>query len=79
MTPALTHLINSRAHPSEFHKQALADGYLPMRGYGFLKCLQGETTVQEVISVTAAERDFHETKPTLKPRAPGTAPLLAVR
>jgi len=53
MTNALQHLINTRAHPSEFHKQALADGYLPMRGYGFIKALEGETTIQEVLSVTA--------------------------
>ncbi len=77
MTPQLTNLINSRAHPSEFLKQALADGYLPMRGYGFLKCLQGETTVQEILSVTAAERNFVEVKPTLKPRAPASSPLAA--
>jgi general secretion pathway protein E len=77
MTPALSHLINSRAHPSEFHRQALADGYLPMRGYGFLKCIQGETTVQEVLSVTAAERDFTESKPTSKTRAPISMPHAA--
>jgi general secretion pathway protein E len=75
LTQALQHLINTRAHPSEFHKQALADGYLPMRGYGFLKVLQGETTIQEVLSVTAAERSFAETKPKLKPLAPATGPL----
>jgi type II secretory ATPase GspE/PulE/Tfp pilus assembly ATPase PilB-like protein len=54
MTNALQHLINTRAHPSELLNQALSDGYLPMRSYGFLKALQGETTVQEVLSVTAA-------------------------
>ena len=78
MTNALQHLINTRAHPSEFHKQALADGYLPMRGYGFMKALEGETTIQEVLSVTAAERTFHEEKPKLVPRAPATRPLIPV-
>jgi hypothetical protein len=77
MTPALQHLINTRAHPSEFHRQALQDGYLPMRGYGFLKCLQGETTIQEVLSVTASERSFAEAKPTLKPNAPASRALVA--
>ena len=76
VTNALQHLINTRAHPSEFIKQALADGYLPMRGYGFLKCLEGETTIQEVLSVTAAERSFVEEKPKLKPRAPTTGTLV---
>lgn len=78
MTPALTHLINTRAHPSEFQRQALSDGYLPMRGYGFLKCLEGETTIQEVLSVTASERSFTEEKPKLKPRAPASAPLVTI-
>ena len=78
MTNALQHLINTRAHPSEFHKQALADGYLPMRGYGFMKALEGETTIQEVLSVTAAERTFHDEKPKLVPRAPASRPLVPV-
>jgi general secretion pathway protein E len=55
VTHALQHLINSRAHPAEFHKQALKDGYIPMRGYGFQKVLSGETTIEEVLSVTAAD------------------------
>jgi type II secretory ATPase GspE/PulE/Tfp pilus assembly ATPase PilB-like protein len=54
VTHALQHLINSRAHPAEFMKQALKDGYVPMRGYGFQKVLSGETTIEEVLSVTAA-------------------------
>ncbi len=56
LTHALQHLINSRAHPAEFQKQALRDGYVPMRGYGFQKVLAGETTIEEVLSVTAMER-----------------------
>ncbi len=56
MTNALQHLINIRAHPAEFYKQALKDGYVPMRGYGFQKVLAGETTIEEVLSVTAMER-----------------------
>jgi general secretion pathway protein E len=48
VTHALQHLINSRAHPAEFHKQAIKDGYIPMRGYGFQKVLSGETTIEEV-------------------------------
>ena len=60
VTHALQHLINTRAHPAEMLKQATADGYVPMRGYGFQKVLSGETTIQEVLSVTAAgERSAH--------------------
>lgn len=59
VTHALQHLINTRAHPAEFHKQALKDGYIPMRGYGFQKVLSGETTIEEVLSVTAASERNH--------------------
>ncbi|MBK8093318.1 MAG: type II/IV secretion system protein [Verrucomicrobiaceae bacterium] len=54
VTHALQHLINTRAHPAEMLKQAKSDGYIPMRGYGFQKVLNGETTIEEVMSVTAA-------------------------
>ncbi len=53
VTHALQHLINSRAHPAEMLRQALKDGYIPMRGYGFQKVLSGETTIEEVLAVTA--------------------------
>ncbi len=59
VTHALQHLINSRAHPAEFIKQAVKDGYIPMRGYGFQKVLSGETTIEEVLSVTAASERAH--------------------
>lgn len=59
VTHALQHLINTRAHPAEFLKQALKDGYIPMRGYGFQKVLSGETTIEEVLSVTAAGERNH--------------------
>ncbi|SKB00704.1 general secretion pathway protein E [Prosthecobacter debontii] len=65
MTQALQHLINTRAHPAELQKQACQDGYIPMRGYGFQKVLAGETTIEEVLSVTSAGRSFHETAPRL--------------
>jgi len=35
--------------------QAYSDGYVPMREYGWCKCFAGETTLEEVISVTSAE------------------------
>ncbi|WP_395752034.1 GspE/PulE family protein [Prosthecobacter sp.] len=69
VTPALQHLINSRAHPAEFHKQAIKDGYIPMRGYGFQKVLSGETTIEEVLSVTAAA-DRHHTPQTTSLQPP---------
>ena len=64
VTHALQHLINSRAHPAEFLKQAVKDGYIPMRGYGFQKVLSGETTIEEVLSVTAATDRNHTPQPS---------------
>jgi len=72
VTPALQHLINS-ARASERVPQASAcsDGYLPMRGYGFLKCRQGETTVQEVHQChRCVVRSFARNQANAKPRAP---------
>ena len=60
VTGALQHLVNSRAHPAEMYRQALRDGYLPMREYGFQKVLAGETTIEEVLAVTATDRSAHE-------------------
>lgn len=36
-------------------EQAGKDGFVPMREYGWHKCFAGETTLEEVISVTSAE------------------------
>ncbi len=60
VTHALQHLINTRAHPAELHRQAMKDGFIPMRGYGFQKVLAGETTIEEVLSVTAMDRKNEE-------------------
>ncbi len=74
LTPTLQHLINIRAHPAELMRQALSEGFVPMRGYGFQKVLAGETTVEEVLSVTALGRAVSESS------TPGTgtlSPILA--
>jgi general secretion pathway protein E/type IV pilus assembly protein PilB len=38
----------------ELKAQALADGMVPMRQYGFRKAAEGVTTLEEVLTVTAA-------------------------
>lgn len=52
ITPAMEELIARRAHPRDLLRQALADGFIPMRSYGIRKALEGETSLDEVISVT---------------------------
>jgi general secretion pathway protein E len=54
MTPALAQKINDRAPVADLKAQAFADGMVPMRQYGFVKVMQGITTLQEVLTVTAA-------------------------
>ena len=54
MTEALQDKINSRANSMELKTQALKDGMVPMRQYGFRKAAEGVTTLEEVMTVTAA-------------------------
>jgi type II secretory ATPase GspE/PulE/Tfp pilus assembly ATPase PilB-like protein len=55
LTPAMQDLIAHSAHAQEIRNQAARDGYLPMRGYGWDKVMQGETTIEEVVSVTSSD------------------------
>jgi type II secretory ATPase GspE/PulE/Tfp pilus assembly ATPase PilB-like protein len=55
VTPAMQELIVQRKSASELMTQAVRDGFMPMRQYGYIKCLSGETTVEEVVSATTSE------------------------
>ncbi|MDZ4287064.1 MAG: ATPase, T2SS/T4P/T4SS family, partial [Prosthecobacter sp.] len=57
VTPAMGELITQRASSQALMVQAYKDGYRPMREYGVRKVLAGNTTVEEVISVTVAEAE----------------------
>ena len=48
-------LVASSKPLPELKEQAVKDGYIPMREYGWHKVFQGQTTVEEVISVTASD------------------------
>ena len=54
MTSAMSEKINARAPMGEIKEQAIKDGLVPMRNYGFTKAIQGITTVEEVMNVTAS-------------------------
>ena len=54
MSEALQDKINNRANTMELKTQALKDGMVPMRQYGFRKACEGITTIEEVMTVTAA-------------------------
>lgn len=55
VTPELQELITSRRPESALRSQAVADGFINMRGYGFEKVMLGETTLEEVLSATQVE------------------------
>jgi type II secretory ATPase GspE/PulE/Tfp pilus assembly ATPase PilB-like protein len=55
VSKAIEDLIVRRAAEATIKDLAIREGFIPMRDYGFHKVLEGETTVEEVISVTATD------------------------
>jgi type II secretory ATPase GspE/PulE/Tfp pilus assembly ATPase PilB-like protein len=55
LTQPMQELIAHRAQAPDVRAQALRDGYIPMREYGWYKVMKGDTTIEEVISVTTSE------------------------
>ena len=48
-------LIVRRATEGEILKQAISEGFIDMRDYGYWKVMEGETTLEEVLSATTTE------------------------
>jgi type II secretory ATPase GspE/PulE/Tfp pilus assembly ATPase PilB-like protein len=55
LTSGVQDLIVARATEAEVRERAIQEGFVPMRNYGFRKVLDGETTIEEVISVTTMD------------------------
>jgi type II secretory ATPase GspE/PulE/Tfp pilus assembly ATPase PilB-like protein len=55
LTPAMQELVAHGTPAPKMRDQALRDGYVPMRTYGWHKVMQGSTTIEEVISVTSSD------------------------
>ena len=55
LTGPMQELIAHGAPASEVKALAIEEGYVPMREYGWRKVMQGETTIEEVISVTSSD------------------------
>lgn len=53
MSSAIEKLLVEKATTFEIHKQALSEGMITMRQDGFLKALEGTTTVEEVVRYAA--------------------------
>ena len=52
ITPRIQRLINERASSQEIMREAMNDGMLSLREYGIKKIASGETTFEEVMSLT---------------------------
>ena len=55
ISPAIQELIADRAPSISLRTKAIEEGMIPMRDDGWKKVISGETTLEEVIAVTAAE------------------------
>ena len=55
LTPAMQELVAHGAPAPKMRDQALRDGFVPMRNYGWHKVMKGLTTIEEVISVTSSD------------------------
>ena len=57
ITPEMTELISDGASVPILRAQAFEDGMTPLRQYGWIKVMDGLTTIEEIILVTAADQE----------------------
>tara|TARA_R110002096_G_scaffold54517_13_gene140607 strand:- start:12239 stop:13972 length:1734 start_codon:yes stop_codon:yes gene_type:complete len=57
ISEALQDLIVGQKPYASLRRQAEAEGFISMRQYGWMKVAEGETTLEEVVSATADERN----------------------
>jgi general secretion pathway protein E len=55
ITPKLQELVTAHASYSQLRTQAFADGMISLRDYGWQKVSEGRTTIEEVLTNTAAD------------------------
>lgn len=55
ISPAIQEMVTHGAPAADIRATALKEGYIPMRTYGWHKVMQGLTTIEEIISVTATD------------------------
>ncbi len=55
ITEAMETLVARNESADVLREQAIKDGFIPMREYGWFKVMEGLTTVEEIISVTTTE------------------------
>jgi general secretion pathway protein E len=55
LSQAMQDMVAHGANAAEIRAQSVKEGFIPMRGYGWIKVMQGQTTIEEVISVTSTD------------------------
>jgi type II secretory ATPase GspE/PulE/Tfp pilus assembly ATPase PilB-like protein len=55
LSQAMQDMIAHGASGPDIRAQSIKEGFVPMRGYGWIKVMQGLTTIEEVISVTSTD------------------------
>jgi type II secretory ATPase GspE/PulE/Tfp pilus assembly ATPase PilB-like protein len=58
LSQAMQDMVAHGANAPAVRAQAVKEGFIPMRGYGWHKVMQGETTIAEVISATSTDLAF---------------------
>ena len=52
ITEKVQDLITNGASKQDLQRQGMLDGFVPMRDYGWMKVVEGQTTIEEVVSST---------------------------
>ena len=60
MTPHLQELVIQRKTSGELRPAALEDGMIPLRQFGWMKVIEGVTTVDEVMRVTTSDVESND-------------------
>jgi general secretion pathway protein E len=55
LSQAMQDMVAHGANAADIRAQSVKEGFIPMRGYGWIKVMQGQTTIEEVISVTSTD------------------------
>jgi type II secretory ATPase GspE/PulE/Tfp pilus assembly ATPase PilB-like protein len=55
LSQTMQDMVAHGAGAPDVRAQAVKEGFVPMRGYGWIKVMQGLTTIEEVISVTSTD------------------------
>lgn len=55
LSQTMQDMVAHGASAPEIRAQSIKEGFIPMRGYGWKKVMQGMTTIEEVISVTSTD------------------------